>query len=147
VSRDIRRADPVLHRRAVLIVAAGTLIGALLIFLFERYQGQMQAWLLADPSALETRMRAVLVMVALVLFAPLAAFGVWCWRFGGRVREAAMFPPPGVRVVRDTPVVEGAAALARALGLRALAVSLWAASVLFCVLLWRMARWLVEIPA
>jgi len=91
--------------------------------------------------------KLVLLLAAVVLSAPLVAFAAHLWRLGARVRRAREFPPPGYRVVRDTAVVSGQAAMSRGRALGALALGLGAASVLVWLLLWRLARLLGARPA
>ena len=53
---------------------------------------------------------------AVVLSAPLVAFAVYLWSLGAKVLRARQFPPPGYRVIRDTPVIGGQAAVLRGRG-------------------------------
>ena len=59
---------------------------------------------------------------------------------GAKVLRAEQFPPPGYRVIRDTPVIGGQAAMSRGRALQMLALWLGAASALLCFLLWRFMR-------
>jgi hypothetical protein len=140
---EIRRADPALRRRAILLVVAGAAAGALAILALERYRMRLTDWLLADPQALEGRLIGAFVVVALAVVAPLVVFGISCWRLGARVRLTGSFPPPGHRVLRDTVVVDGSRARVRGAGLRILAVVIWGSAALTSVLLWRLARLLI----
>src|SRR5262245_9211117 len=110
---EIRKADPGARRRALLLLAVGTLVGALLIAGWERYRLPFRDWLVSEPEKTAHRARLVFVLLAIALSAPPAAFAARLWRLGAAVRRARQFPPPGYRVIRDTPVVEGPAARAR----------------------------------
>lgn len=77
---------------------------------------------------------------AAVLSAPLVALAVYLWSLGARVLRAGQFPPPGYRVIRDTPVVGGQAAVLRGRAFRALALCLGGGAVLLWLFLWRLAR-------
>ena len=78
---------------------------------------------------------------AAVLSAPLVAFAVYLWSLGAKVLRVRQFPPPGYRVIRDTPVISGQAAELRGRALKVLAVRLGVASVLLWLLLGR--RWVL----
>jgi hypothetical protein len=144
---EIRRADPVLRRRAMLLIAAGAVIGALAILAFERYGLRIEERLLADSQAMDGHVLGAFIVIALTGVAPLVAFGIWSWRLGERIRTAGVFPPPGYRVIRDTQVIAGKAARTRGVVLRVVAAGLWTVGGMLCVVLWRMARWILESSA
>ncbi len=126
MEHEIVRADVRLRRRVlwwVALLAIGGLIG--LVFLYRWLDG------LADlPEDLsEARRQAVLGQVvraariaAWVAGACFVAGGAWLVAFGVRVRIARRYPPPGMRVIRDTrirtgPEARDVATLATAAGL------------------------------
>jgi hypothetical protein len=49
-------------------------------------------------------------LAVLVLCAPLLLLAAWMWTYGDRVLRANRHPPPGVRLIRDTPVTRVTAA-------------------------------------
>lgn len=132
----LRRADPSARRQAVLLVVLGAVVGALLILGFEHYRTSLRDWLLSDPGELGHRVKLVFLLTAALLSAPLVAFAAYLWSLGAKVVRAGEFPPPGYRVIRDTPVIAGPAAVSRGRGFKALALSLGVASALLWVLLW-----------
>ncbi|MGH7388893.1 MAG: hypothetical protein ACREM3_05475 [Candidatus Rokuibacteriota bacterium] len=136
---DVRRADHAARRRAVLLLVVAALVGALLIVAFERYRIPLRDWILAEPGASAPRVKLVFLLLAALLLAPLLAFAAYLWSLGGKVLRAREFPLPGQRVVRDTPVVTGAAALSRGRQLRMLALGCGIACVALGLLLWRVA--------
>jgi len=136
---EIRRADPAARRHAVLFVVLGALVGALLIVGFERYRIPFQDWLLSGPGASAHRVKLVFLLSATALSAPPVAFAVHLWLLGAKVLRAQQFPPPGYRVIRDTPILTGRAAMSRGRGFKVLALCLGLASVLVWLLLWRLA--------
>ena len=83
---------------------------------------------------------------AVVLLASLVAFTLYFWSLGVKVLHTKQFPPPGVRVIRDIPVIGGHAAVLRGHGLKVLAVCLGVASALLCLLFVRLA-WLLSAGA
>jgi hypothetical protein len=137
---EVRRADPAVRRQAVLLVALGTAVGALLILGLERYRTPLRDWLLSEPAERARRVKLVLSLTVALLSAPLVAFAAYLWFLGAKVVRAGAFPPPGYRVIRDTPVIAGPAAVSRGRGLKALALGLGVAAALLWLLLWRLGR-------
>jgi hypothetical protein len=64
-------------------------------------------WVLADPKSSALRVKLVFLLPAAILLAPLFALAVYLWSLGGRVVRAREFPPPGLRLIPDTPIVTG----------------------------------------
>lgn len=85
-------------------------------------------------------MAAVYFLVAAMLFAPTVIFAVYLWLLGVKVVNAGMFPPPGLRVIRNTTVITGSAALRRGRRLKIVAVCLAIAFGLLCLMFWRLVR-------
>jgi hypothetical protein len=118
-------------------VIAAACVGAVLIAAFERYRIPLRDWLLADPDASAQRAQLVMLIFAVLLLAPLLAFAAWLWSLGERVVRAREFPPPGLRLIRDTAVVNGEKAISRGRLLKALAIGFAFAALVLAVLLWR----------
>ncbi len=135
----VRKADPVLRRRMVLFVASAAVVGALLISLLERYRDPLRYWILADPELSAQRLNIIIILLAVLFLAPLIGFAAYLWSLGGRILRAREFPPPGLRVIRDTRVVTGEAAVSRGHWLRLLAVGCVTAGFALGVLFWRLA--------
>jgi len=136
---DVRKADPAVRRRAILFLLVGTCVGALLIAGFERYHIPLRDWILAEPGASAQRVKLALLLLAALLLAPLLVFAAYVWSLGERVLRAREFPPPGLRVIRDTPVIRGERAVSRGRLLKLLALGSGIASVGLGLLLWRLA--------
>jgi len=137
---DIRRADPAARRQAILLVILGALVGSLLIVGFERHRAPLREWLLSEPAEFAYRVKLLFLLSAAALSAPLLALAVYLWSVGAKVLRAGQFPPPGYRVMRDTPVIDGQAAVSRGRAFKSLALCLGGASVLLWVFLWWLAR-------
>jgi hypothetical protein len=137
---DVRRADPTARWTAALVLVVGTCVGALLIAVFTRYRIPLSDWVLADQGASAQRVRLVFLLLTALLSAPLLALAVYLWSLGGRVVRAREFPPPGLRVIRDTPIVTGERAVARGRLLKVLAVGCVIASAVSAGLLWRLGH-------
>src|SRR5215472_12823824 len=134
---EARRADAAARRTAALVLVAGTCVGALLLVAFTRYRVALSDWVLADPRSSAQRVKLVLLLPAAVLLAPLVALAVYLWALGGKVVRTREFPPPGLRVIHDTPIVTGERAVSRGRLLKVLALGCGIASAALAVLLWR----------
>lgn len=126
----------------MLMVVFGATIGAVLIAGFGYFRGSLHEWLVSDPAETTFRARLVICAAALLLGAPLIAFAVYLWLLGVRVVRAQQFPPPGFRVVRDTPVVSGPAAVTRGQAVQVFAVCLGVGAAVLCLFFW----WLMGTP-
>ena len=107
---QIERADPRTRRRAMTLLAIGAAFGVLLFVLVESRLPALQKWVIEDPNQAEGRLRVVASGLAAVVAVPTLLFAAYFWRLGGRVIRSSRFPPPGMRVVRDTVVRDGASA-------------------------------------
>lgn len=141
---EIRKADPTARRRAVAFLIVGATIGAVLIAGFEGYRTPLRDWLLSESGDPRLRVKLVFFLAAAVLTAPLLAFAAFLWSLGAKVSRAQVFPPPGYRVIRDTPVISGPAAVLRGRSLKGLALCLGTGSALLWLLLWRLVEVLIE---
>jgi hypothetical protein len=140
----VQRADPAARRQAVLFVAIGALVGALLMVGFERYHTPLRDWILSEPEQSGHRLRIVFLLSAACLSAPLFGFAAYLWSFGGKVLHAQQFPPPGHRVIRDTPNLQGQAAISRGRSFKILAVCLGVACALLWFLFWRLVSAIIS---
>ena len=143
---DVQKADPGARRQAVWLLVAGTVVGALLIVAFARYQTPLVKWIRVDPREAAHRLTLTLVAGVVVLSAPAVLFAAYLWRLGGRVLRTQQFPPPGYRAIRDIPIVTGRAAMLRGQLFRILAACLGVASLFLWLTLWRLARLLAVGP-
>jgi hypothetical protein len=134
--KQIQPADPSARRHALTILLVGAAAGVALIAIAGALRPDVEAWLKAD---LEARSRIVLGVMAFLLGAPLVGLAAYLWRLGGRVVRAAQFPPPGTRVVRNTPIVTGGAATRAGRVLQTCAAALALAAVILVGFIWRVA--------
>jgi hypothetical protein len=104
---EVQHADPRARRTAIVYAAVGLVLGAAALFLFESYQQSLLSWLAATSPRTQV---GVICLAFLVLCAPLFLIAAWTWRYGVLVLRANRHPPEGVRLLRDTLVVHGAAA-------------------------------------
>jgi hypothetical protein len=118
---EIKPADKRLRLLTCLIFAVAVVAGASGLWAFEVWLDSVKQ----KPSdeALRLLLSALVWLVGTAFFA-LLLLGVYFWRWGKRIRATAQFPLPGSRVVRDTVVLRGEAALRRGRVLQGTAVAL-----------------------
>jgi hypothetical protein len=121
-----------------MLVALGTMGGLVLIPLAESQLPVLDAWVTGDPTQVDARLRLVAGGFGVAFGVPTLLGAGYLWRFGGRIVSVNRFPPPGMRVIRDTVVLTGSAAQWRGRALQVLAVVLIVAVVGFGVVLWRL---------
>ena len=136
MTQQIQPADPVARRRAVVLLVAVGIAGALLIGAAGHYRDGLRDWILADPQAAVGRIRMLLQVTIVLTVAPLIAFGVYALRLGRRVHRDDRFPPVGQRVVRATRIVGGAAAQAYATRLERIGAVSIGVGALLAIVLW-----------
>jgi hypothetical protein len=105
---EIQRADPWLRCCAVGAVLAGAIVGTLVI---ATVLPQLRSAIQDASRMVSFPIACWSFLVALVLIAgSVAAFGVYAVGIGRTVVRARRYPPPGMKVVRDTRVLTGRAA-------------------------------------
>jgi hypothetical protein len=134
----MRKADPKARRQALLFVLAGGIVGGVLIIGVDNLLDPLQEALLSEPNELKRRLRIGFMLMAAVSTLPLGGFAMYLWRLGAKVSLAGEYPPPDCRLIRDTPLVRGKAAILRARALKTAALALLAAIGLLCLLFWRL---------
>ena len=141
---EIQKADPAARRQVVLMIVFATATGALLIAGFEHFREPFQEWLSSEPAETARRAELAIYVSAFILSAPVIAFAIYFWLLGARVLRARQFPPPGFRVIRDTPVVGGRGAVIRGHVIQILAVCLGVSAALVWLFFWWLARTIGE---
>jgi hypothetical protein len=143
----IQKADPEARRRAILVVVFAAAIGALLIAGFEDLREPLRDWLRSDPAQTARRARLAFVLSAALLAVPAIGFAVYFWWLGVKVLRAQRFPPPGMRVIRDTPVISGPAAVTRGQAIQVVAVCLGMSAGVLCLFFWWLTGTLGQGPS
>jgi hypothetical protein len=123
--------DPVLRRRAVTLLLAAAVIGALVLTIVSGHLRQV--------SSVAILQRWLWGTVALASGGGVA-FGAYLAWLARQVLLAGQFPPPGRRVIRDTRLRRGRAARRIAWLAMGAAGVMWAVSVALPLLLWRLLR-------
>ena len=91
-----------------------------------------------DPAQARERLTSSFSLLTLAIVVPVLAFAGYLWWLGARIVRAERFPLPGLRVVRDTAVVEGADARRWGRVAQALAVTLTVVVAGLVFFLWRL---------
>jgi hypothetical protein len=118
---EIQPADPVARRRALIAAVAIAAIGWAAFFVLQEWLAGFRG---GNPVETRRALEAALIWGSWAVCLPVAALATWLWLEGGRVRRAGRFPPPGARVIRDTPILHGDAARRRATAYRIIAILL-----------------------
>jgi len=117
----IQPADPALRRQALIAVTLAAVLGSAALLGLQHWLTDLQA----RPAREELQgLLSALRGCTFSMCGLLVGLAFYSWRLARRVTRDQRFPPLGRRVLRDTPVLEGAAALNRARILRMLAVIL-----------------------
>ena len=133
---DIQKADPKARRTSLVIVGGGALLGVALIRLAGTLRPEFEAWVRQDMSF---RPWMVMAVVTLLTAGPVLGLAGFLWRLGRRIVRAERYPPPGLAVLHDTPVVIGHAAARRGRLVQAFAAVLALAGPLLAFFVWRLA--------
>lgn len=107
MNEGIMPADKGYRRRVLAIYVVIVLLGLVLIGwvlpLTKEYIDQL------EPETATSAMKTTLILVFLTIV-PIA---LYILAFGRKVMQHERFPPPGVKVIRDTKIIEGKKARAR----------------------------------
>jgi hypothetical protein len=114
-----------------LVAAAGA--GALSLLAFQDWLNDVGH---LAPADARRKLVSALAWLSGTSFAMLVLMGMHLWRSGARVRAAARFPLPGMRVIRDTVVLYGADANRRGRIMQSIGAAL-----LLCALALFVAGW------
>lgn len=133
----IQTADPKARRRAVRLLVIATLLGALLIMIFERHGTALFEWLISDPGRAHGRLRMFFLLCGALCALPPLGLAAYLRSLARRVRKAQRYPLPGQSVLRDMQVLEGELALGRARTFEHLAAALMSAALVLAFIWWR----------
>lgn len=127
-SVEIHAADPATRRLALigLIVIRG--LGLIPLLWVQRELDTISGQRHTDPLEATRRMLAVSRLLGASVAVVCLATGIWLAQLGFRIRRAERFSLPDARVVRDTPVLTGAAARRQASIALVVALALLAAA-------------------
>ena len=132
---------------AIVMLGVATLAGLALVVLFESQLPALLRWITEDPEQMDDRLVLSVWGLVLASVVPMLFLSAYLWRLGARIVHSGVFPPPGMRVVRDTPVLLGGAAVRRGRLLKVLGLLAGAAGIGLVIVLWRLASLLTRSPS
>jgi hypothetical protein len=135
---EMQRANPRARRRALILIGGMTLLGAVAIASSPSWISAVVSWIRSEPQRFDERLAIARWIASAVVALPTAAFAAYFWRLASAVIAADRFPPPGLAVVQDTPIVSGAAARRRGRLLRIVAVAVLLPAVAVIVIFWKL---------
>lgn len=136
-SSGIQPADPGARRRAAILVLVLAAAGGLAVWWMQARVAALHVLAEQDPANAVDELARLVGYLAFAISGPLVAFSAYGYWIAYRVYADQRFPPVGMAVVRDTPIIEGQAARRRARLLAALTTALLVASVALPVTLVR----------
>ena len=140
VPDHIQKADPRARLTAVVLILVIGVAGTVLISVTNTYLAGLAALAESQPDAALARGALVFKVVGIAGGLGLMLLAAYVAHLAARVRRSERFPPPGVRVVRDTRILEGYRAKRRGdIGLL-LAVVVAACGIVLPVLIWRIVN-------
>jgi hypothetical protein len=115
------------------------LVGVVILFAARGHEEGVINWATQneDPQVMLNRAGQLMLGLGVLIVVPGVLFSAHLWWLGERIARAGRFPPPGLSLVRDTPILEGAAAVRRARIIRTLAGALVFSALFSAFLLFR----------
>ncbi len=132
---QIQPADYKARRRAILIISVAAVVGCLSIVAFEAYQPDLETWLWEEPERVREKLNWI-PMVFAVLSIPALVAALHIWRIGQSIINARRFPPPGMPVAVDSPIITGKKAVYRGWFFRFFSLFLFLSAVAVPVVFW-----------
>ena len=103
----IQKADKTYRNKWLAVYFIFSLIGAaLIIWWLPKFKLYMET--LTPDKLVQTAS-----LVFLILFVPIILFGLYILSIGRRTLKSEHYPPPGMKVIRDTRILQGKAARIR----------------------------------
>lgn len=132
---EIQRADDQSRKFAIVAVIMLLIGGVVFWMVFDEWMSELRD--LPIEEAKQSLSRAFLLCMGIMIVC-VCIVGWHCWWVGERVRQTLRFPPPDAKVVRDTVVLLGQAAVARGRLLKVFGVIL-----MFCAMALGVMSWWV----
>lgn len=132
---EIQRADPKARRLALIIIGIALGIAVLLYPIADSLIAALRSFFEQNMDLI-LQAPALSVGVGLLFMSPLSLFSIYLFRLGSRSVTERRSPPHDLRMVKDTRVYTGQAAVTRGRVAQALAAVLLFASIAVPILLW-----------
>jgi hypothetical protein len=133
---EILRADPRLRRKTLIAIGIATILGLIVLAMFRNWLNEIGA--LPGNDLLIARLRRMIGIALTGCAICLALLAWYAVHQSARIRKALQWPVPGTRVLRDTPIRRGDAALRISRQLNALGITLLAFCMALGFMTWRM---------
>lgn len=104
---EIQPAEPALRTKTLAVLGMVCLLAVAGVLLLDAYFKRLQILAQHDVQLAAEKMRAVAEPLFMGVGAGAILAGLWAGVVAVRVLRSGRFPPPGMRVTRDTPVVTG----------------------------------------
>jgi hypothetical protein len=132
---DIQRADPTIRRTVFVVLGAGVAIATAILLVASRFRAPFEAWLVED---LRSRTLVVFAALTIISAGPVLGMAGYLWRLGQRIANSGRYPPPGLRVLHDTEIVDGPQAIRLSRAMKVFGSVLGTAALLLAAFLWRL---------
>jgi hypothetical protein len=107
----VLKADPAYRRKVLVVYVAFVALCTLLVLVLQQWGfPAFDAYLRRQKPDEAIRLLKTIVIVSMSV--PLGIF-VYLFRLGRHIQLSAQFPAPGTRVIRDTEILRGRAAIRR----------------------------------
>lgn len=146
MSTEIQKADAAARLRIVKWLIVAALVGFVLLMLAQPIVGEISVWAFGNPERAGERISILIIVLSVTSVVPLALIAKFLLRFASAITTADRYPPPGWPVTRDTKIVRGPRAAARARALRVLASLLALGALIMVYLYWRLWNLLASLP-
>lgn len=129
-------ADPRLRKRAIIVILTTALVGVLYLYWLSGFLHEVELLSMTDwKAAIEKLWPPLLATIVAVLCSSGAVAGILTY-LAVRVYRTGQYPPPGIRVLWDTPLRTGRAATVAATLILILAVAAIVYGALTIWLIW-----------
>lgn len=118
---EIQPADPAARSQALWLILAVTIVLGALVLAVQFKEQQINQWLIARFDKLVGQPE-ILFLIAFVVMLPLVGVAVHVYRLADQIVKSERIPPPGKKVIKDTPIITGKKAVRQGRGLKFTAV-------------------------
>lgn len=118
---EIQPADPAARARALWLVLIILIFGGALLVALYFHEERISEWARENLVQL-AQQPTFLFLVVFVLMLPLVGVAVHVYRLASRVVKSKRMPPPGQKVIKDTPIITGSKAVRQGRSMQVMAV-------------------------
>ena len=99
--------DPRLRQWTLLLAAAMLLTGLAALWLLRTALADLEQLAQRDLPAAVNRTLRLVMGIAVLGSAGMVGCAAWLWFLARKIRRSGRFPPPGMKVIKDTPLRQG----------------------------------------